>query len=111
MIAGSVKWIFQSQSADPPLGEVQNSLATLSWVYQLNEDEIEDIESAIRIAKRSGLSLRELTADHFQLSALAPTIRKWMRDLNHGRGFVLVRGFPAEKYSKEDAALGYWAIG
>ena len=31
--------------------------------------------------------------------------------LEHGLGFVLVRGFPAREWSKSDAALAYWIIG
>ena len=82
-----------------------------SWVHTLEAGEIRDIENAIATAKRTGLSLRELTAEYFSFPTLAPAIKRWMRELNYGRGFVLVRGFPTAKYSKEDAALGYWAIG
>jgi hypothetical protein len=34
-----------------------------------------------------------------------------MRELDGGRGFILVRGFPADKYSQEEAAFAYWLIG
>jgi hypothetical protein len=82
-----------------------------SCVYRLNREEIAELENAIATAKRAGSSLRDLTRDHFSLPKLAPAIRNWMRDLNSGRGFVLVRGFPVFDHSKEDAAIAYWAIG
>jgi len=70
-ITGSSAWSGPQIASDP------------SWIHQLDEAEGEDIERAIRFAKRTGLSLRELTAEHYELPALAPAIGKWMRDLNH----------------------------
>jgi Taurine catabolism dioxygenase TauD, TfdA family len=82
-----------------------------SLVYRLNREEIAELESAIATAKRTGGSLQDLTRYHFSLPKLAPAIRNWMHDLNYGRGFVLVKGFPVFDHSKEDAAIAYWAIG
>ncbi len=88
--------------------EVANDPA---WIYRLNLQEIAELDSAIAAARRSGATLPDLTRDKFKLPELGPAIRQWMRDLNYGRGFMLVRGFPVSRYSKEDAAIAYWAIG
>lgn len=42
---------------------------------------------------------------------LGPAIAAWMRELDDGRGFKLVRGFPASDYSEAEAAIVYWLIG
>lgn len=34
-----------------------------------------------------------------------------MRELDDGRGFILVRGFPCGDYSDDEAAFAYWLIG
>jgi hypothetical protein len=82
-----------------------------SWVYRLSADEIGELDQAIIDARKTGLPWTALAREHLTLPKLGLGIRRWMQDLNHGRGFVLVKGFPVFDYSKDDAALAYWAIG
>lgn len=81
------------------------------WIYPLSEGEKAELASAIRIHRAKGESLKDVVASDYALPQLATAVRCWMRDLDDGRGFVLVRGFPAEKYSDDDAAFAYWLIG
>lgn len=82
-----------------------------SWTHFLTAAEIAELDRAIHAAKRSGKQLTSLTREDFDLPLLAPAIARWMEALNHGRGFVLVKGFPVDRYSKEDCAAAYWALG
>src|SRR5690606_25502472 len=36
---------------------------------------------------------------------------RWSTEIEDGRGFVLVRGFPAQDYAVEDAEAVFWGIG
>ncbi|HVN27566.1 MAG TPA: TauD/TfdA family dioxygenase, partial [Candidatus Binataceae bacterium] len=47
----------------------------------------------------------------YPLPRLSHAIRDWMHQLDNGRGFILVRGFPSTDYSEEEAAFAYWLIG
>jgi hypothetical protein len=47
----------------------------------------------------------------FPLPALARTVSSWARELAHGRGFVVVRGLPVERWDPDDTALVYWGLG
>ncbi|HWN68181.1 MAG TPA: TauD/TfdA family dioxygenase [Haliangium sp.] len=82
-----------------------------SWSHHLAADELRALDHAITAARKTGLPWTKLTREHFALRELGHEIRHWMQKLNHGRGFVLVKGFPVDDYSKEDAAIAYWAIG
>lgn len=81
------------------------------WIYTLSEDENAELDAVIRAHCARRESLQEVVASEYPLPRLAPAIRGWMRELDDGRGFILVRGFPVEKYSEGDAAFAYWLIG
>ncbi|KAG8162376.1 hypothetical protein KVR01_008141 [Diaporthe batatas] len=51
------------------------------------------------------------SAKTFPLPTLGPVLRDAAKDLHDGPGFVLLRGFPAEKYSNEDIMTIFLGIG
>lgn len=81
------------------------------WIYTLSAAENAELDSAIRSHRAKREPLKDVVAGEYPLPRLMPAIRGWMRELDDGRGFILVRGFPAEKYPKDDAAFAYWLIG
>jgi len=77
-----------SQLADPAawIGPVAQEDA--SWLLELTTEEVEEIDAA-------------LAADRLEQ----------IHDvLQHGIGFVLLRGLPRERYSDDDCALIYWGL-
>jgi hypothetical protein len=102
-----------------PQGPVESPAAWLgsdqqnrtSWIYTLSEDENAELDAAIRAHRAKRELLQDVVASQYPLPWFAPAIRGWMRELDDGRGFILVRGFPVEKYSEDDAAFAYWLIG
>ncbi len=91
------------------LGEDQR--IRTDWIHVLSEGEKAELDGAIAAYRRHGGSLQEVRAEQYPLPLLAPAIDSWMRELDDGRGFLLVRGFPADKYSESEAAFAYWLIG
>jgi hypothetical protein len=81
------------------------------WIHVLSGAEKAELDSAIHAYRRSGKAMTEVTASDYPLPVLSPAIVAWMRELDDGRGFMLVRGFPAEDYSEAEAAFAYWLIG
>ncbi len=81
------------------------------WIYELSDAEKAELDASIRAHRRAGKALTEITASQYPLPVLGPAIGIWMRELDDGRGFILVRGFPADDYSEQDAAFAYWLIG
>ena len=82
-----------------------------SWIHRFTAAEIAELDRAIKSAKATGKPLGELSRVDFDLTLLTPAIRRWMDALNHGRGFVLVKGFPVFDYTTEDLEIAYWALG
>ena len=81
------------------------------WLHRLTTAEVAELARAIAHLRTLGKELRQVTAADFPLTVLAPSLEDWLRRLERGLGFVLVRGFPAREWSKQDAALAYWIIG
>ncbi|HCX69149.1 TauD/TfdA family dioxygenase [Parvibaculum sp.] len=84
---------------------------TEDWIYHLSSSEIREIDAALRHAKSKGLSGIQVARQDFPLPTFAATIDKITDELANGRGFILIRGFPAQDYSKEDAGTIFWGLG
>jgi hypothetical protein len=81
-------------------------------LHTLSAAELEEIDAALaHLHGRGELDFPAITPDTFPL----PTLGSFFRDLRHelrfGRGFVLLRGLPRERYSTDDMARIYFGLG
>ncbi|HYC01424.1 MAG TPA: TauD/TfdA family dioxygenase [Candidatus Limnocylindrales bacterium] len=84
---------------------------TDEWIHRLSAAEVAAAESIAAAVRGAGKGVEELTKDDVSPGALAPAIRAWRETLHRGRGFVLIRGLPVERMTREEAAAVYWTIG
>jgi len=85
--------------------------ASREWVRPFSPPEIEEIEAALRDVRRRGLSLPSVTREDFPLPRLAAGLAAVGEELERGRGFVLLRGVPVERYTLDELRLIFWGIG
>lgn len=64
-----------------------------------------------RTLAAGGHDVVDLTADQLPLGPLTAKIDALADQLLNGTGFVLLRGFPVEELSVEEAAIVFWAVG
>ena len=83
-----------------------------SWIYPLDERDRTELRSALARVRAGGVRNEDLTAAAFPLPNLAPRLAQILFDINHGRGFVLIRGFPIEGYGEKpaDVETMYWGL-
>ena len=81
------------------------------WTVQLRPADITELERAADAVERRGLDLVAVHRDDFALPSFGSAIRNWARELDSGRGFLLVRGLPVERWGEARSALVYWGIG
>ncbi|PWT89072.1 MAG: taurine catabolism dioxygenase TauD [Blastocatellia bacterium] len=89
------------------------------WIEHFSETEIAEIERAVRqfahsftrpLADSPSLDLTELTTN-VSLPNLAPRLQGLLEEVLNGRGFVLMKGLPIERWSKREAAIAFLIIG
>lgn len=81
------------------------------WTERLTADEIAEIDAAIAHAQAKSSNLLEIGKADFPLSRLGARLERIENELMHGRGFVLIRGLPRERYNNDQMCVAYWGIG
>lgn len=82
-----------------------------SWIVTLTAAEIADIERAVAAAKASSRGLEDVGREEFPLTVLRARLEAVLREVYDGRGFVVVRGIPVDRYSPDDVGLIFWGLG
>jgi hypothetical protein len=84
------------------------------WIERLSESEIAEVESATKqlaeLAK-SYVDLTSINTGDFPLPTLGPRLRRLLEEVLSGRGFVLIRTMPVERWTKREAAIAFIGIG
>ena len=80
-------------------------------VYHWSDQAIAVLERALENVKQKGLQVPNFTKEDFPISELAEEITYFNEELENGRGFVLIRGLPIERYTDEEAAIIYYGLG
>jgi hypothetical protein len=81
------------------------------WVERLSEIEIREVENAGKRLDESRGELATITAEDVPLPALGPRLRAILDEVMNGRGFVLIRGLPVERWTRREAAVAFLVIG
>lgn len=66
------------------------------WIYELDPRDVDELEHAADGVISSSLDFASISPRNFQLPTLGPTLKALSRDVQFGRGFALIRGFPLE---------------
>ena len=81
------------------------------WIEHLSKADIAEVENAVNELDRSSLDLTAITAEDFPLPTLAPRLKPILEDVLNGRGFVLIRSLPVERWTRRQAAIAFLGIG
>ncbi len=81
------------------------------WIRHFTAAEIAELEAAIAAAREAGVPIAGLTPQSFPLPTLGPFLRGVLRELLEGRGFILLRGLPVARWSREEQAYAYLGMG
>lgn len=81
------------------------------WIYQLSEEDIAELDAALQQVKAKGLVVPKFGKQDFPMPKLAKKLQRYLDSLVSGLGIFYLRGFPAERYTKDQASAIYWGIG
>lgn len=81
-----------------------------SWVRALSPPMVAEIEAAVRTVQGKGIPFDKITRADFPLPETAALLGAAHDDLNAGRGFTVIGGFPAERFGYAESLLAYGGI-
>ena len=79
------------------------------WIKPISADQSREVENAVQELERSGVEIEELK--DLSLPTLAPRLKQLLDEVLNGRGFVLMRGLPIERWTRRQAAIAFLVIG
>ncbi|HKR12036.1 MAG TPA: TauD/TfdA family dioxygenase [Pyrinomonadaceae bacterium] len=79
------------------------------WIERLSDVEIGEVEQAFRSS--SAIDPTSISAGDIPLPTLAPRLQRILDEVLNGRGFVLIRSLPVERWSRREAAIAFLIIG
>jgi hypothetical protein len=82
-----------------------------SWIVTLTNSQVAELRDAAGHCIDSGLEVTDVTREDFALRSIGPLIESWSAEINHGRGFLLVKGLPAAELGDRSVRTIFWGIG
>ena len=77
----------------------------------LSEAHFAAFDQALEAHRQANRPIEDITRQDFALEAIAHDVASWRDEVLHGRGFIVLREFPLERYSEEDLTTIYWGLG
>ena len=103
--------IHKNPVAEPSAWKSADYIEDLSWIETWTDAELAEINQALRAAQRDKLPWHAIDRHQFNLPITGPHLDRVAHELENGRGFVLLRGLPVEKYSLDEVRIIYWGLG
>ena len=82
-----------------------------SWVHPLSGEVIATLDAALAHVKARGLTFPNFGREDFPIGDWVHDLKAHSDELENGRGFLVLRGLPIERYSEEDIHIIYYGIG
>jgi Taurine catabolism dioxygenase TauD, TfdA family len=81
------------------------------WVEWLSDAEVCEVEGAVERLEESRCEIANIKAEDVPLPTLGPRLQGMLEEVLSGRGFVLIRGLPVDRWTKREAAVAFLVIG
>ena len=101
----------QSDVTEPSAWYAPELAGDERWIYHLTPSDIAQFETGLETLRARRLAPGVFRREDFPVPMLAALMPNLMHELEHGRGCVLIRGVPVERYDLETLKLLYWGFG
>jgi hypothetical protein len=97
--------------AGPMVWHGRELAGSTDWIRRLSAGAVEEIDGVLRGVQARGLGWRDIRKKDFPLPGVSAELAQVNRDLEWGRGLVLLRGLPVERYSDDELRAIWWGLG
>ncbi len=81
------------------------------WIRPISPRAVTELDAALDGLKQRGLAWPHFVRDDFPLPTFSRDLSSVLDALEHGRGFVLLRGIPVDRYTEHELKNLYWGLG
>jgi Taurine catabolism dioxygenase TauD, TfdA family len=81
------------------------------WIWPVSAEAVAELNAAVQGVRRRGLAWRDITRGDFPLRGFGRMLAAVQRELEDGRGVVLLRGLPVERYDEDGLRALYFGLG
>ncbi|KAH7401469.1 hypothetical protein BKA66DRAFT_104579 [Pyrenochaeta sp. MPI-SDFR-AT-0127] len=81
------------------------------WTHSFSDSEIKEISDAADRFIASGTPLTGISKEKFALPEFSKFLEPLRKDLIDGKGFILFKGFPVQKWGNAKSAVAYMGLG
>lgn len=82
-----------------------------AYSFTLTEDHLAAFDRAIGANRSANRVMEDITQQDFALDAIAGDVAAWRHEVLHGRGFLILRELPLDRYSEEEITTIFWGLG
>ena len=80
------------------------------WKLLLTPHDIAELEAALADVEGRKMPVQDITAADFPLPGLGRRLKELAGELNNGRGFGVIRGFPVENHTEDACKIVSWGM-
>ena len=95
----------------PSIWSAEEMSHTDDWIVHLSAEGVTEIKDALDVVKRNQKTGYAIEQTDFPLPHLSRSIDSWTDEIENGRGFLVVRGFPVEMSGEASLYDAYWGLG
>jgi TfdA family taurine catabolism dioxygenase TauD len=82
-----------------------------AYSFTLTGTHFAAFDRALAANRAAGRNTEDLTASDFALESIAGDVAAWRDEVLHGRGFVVLREFPRDRYTDDDLGMLFFGLG
>ncbi|HWP41880.1 MAG TPA: TauD/TfdA family dioxygenase [Blastocatellia bacterium] len=86
-------------------------LRQADWIYHLSESEIIEIGAAADALASASRNFADISPGDFPVPTFGPRLQGLLGEVLDGRGFVLMRRLPVERWGNRKSAIAFMGIG
>ena len=82
-----------------------------SWIHNFIPNDILELKAALSRIRIRPLASNSFNQTDFPLPNLSKKIKKIVKEVESGRGFAVLKGFPTKQFNRREIEIIYWGIG